>query len=78
MPTDEHTSTHKHERRPMLTRMARIEGHVHAVREMLAEDRPCGEVLIQLAVVKAAINQVARACFNLRAKSVDGSIPPNN
>lgn len=63
MPTDEHTSTHKHERRPMLTRMARIEGHVHAVREMLAEDRPCGEVLIQLAAVKAAINQVARLVF---------------
>ena len=57
------TGAHKHERHPMITRMARIEGHMHAVREMLAEDRPCGEVLIQLAAVKAALNQVARLVF---------------
>lgn len=54
---------HRHQRRPMLARMARIEGHVHAIREMLADDRPCGEVLTQLAAVKAAISQVARLVF---------------
>lgn len=47
----------------MITRMARIEGHVRAIRDMLAEDRPCGAVLIQLAAVKAAVNQVARLVF---------------
>lgn len=47
----------------MLTRMARIEGHAHAIREMLEQDRPCDEVLIQLAAVKAAISQVARLVF---------------
>ena len=47
----------------MISRMARIEGHVHAVGEMLVEDRPCGEVLIQLAAIKSAINQVARLVF---------------
>ena len=57
------THAHKHQRQPMLARMARVEGHVHAIREMLAEDRPCGEVLIQLAAVRAAINQVARLVF---------------
>lgn len=57
------TPAHKHERRPMLARMARIEGHVHAIRDMLAEDRPCPEVLVQLAAVKAALNQVARLVF---------------
>jgi len=54
---------HQHDRRPMLARMARIEGHVHAIRAMLAEDRPCPEVLVQLAAVKGAINQVARLVF---------------
>lgn len=63
MTPADHGELHKHERQPMLTRMARIEGHVHAIREMLAQDRPCGEVLIQLAAVKAAINQVARLVF---------------
>ena len=47
----------------MISRMARIEGHVHAVRDMLVEDRPCGEVLIQLAAIKSAVNQVARLVF---------------
>lgn len=53
----------------MISRMARIEGHVHAVREMLVEDRPCGEVLIQLAASKSAINQVARLVFEDHLKS---------
>ncbi len=47
----------------MLARMARIEGHVHAVGDMLAEDRPCPDILVQLAAVKAAVNQVARLVF---------------
>ena len=65
----EHTGPHKHQRQPMLVRMARIEGHVHAIREMLAEDRPCGEVLIQLAAVKSAVNQVARLVFEYHLNS---------
>ncbi len=47
----------------MVTRMARIEGHVRSIREMLATDRPCEDVLIQLAAVKSALNQVARLVF---------------
>ena len=33
-----------HNRQPMVHRMARIEGHVHAVREMLISDRDCPEI----------------------------------
>ncbi len=47
----------------MLARMARIEGHVRSIREMLALDRPCEDVLSQLAAVKSAVNQVARLVF---------------
>ncbi|NMP24768.1 metal-sensing transcriptional repressor [Sulfobacillus harzensis] len=39
-----------HNRQPMVNRMARIEGHVRAVRAMLVSDRDCPEVLIQLRV----------------------------
>ena len=63
MDTEGPSVAHTHHRRPMISRMARIEGHVHAVRDMLVEDRPCGEVLIQLAAVKSAVNQVARLVF---------------
>lgn len=63
MPADDHATTHRHNRPPMISRMSRIEGHVRAIRDMLVKDRPCGEVLIQLAAVKSAVNQVARLVF---------------
>lgn len=39
-------------------RLARIEGHVRSVRRMLAEHEDCDSLLIQMAAVKAAMNQV--------------------
>jgi DNA-binding FrmR family transcriptional regulator len=52
-----------HNRQPMVNRMARIEGHVHAVREMLVSDRDCPEILIQLAAIRSALDGVARLVF---------------
>ena len=40
-------------------RLSRIEGHVRGVRRMLEEHRDCDDILIQIAGVKAAVNQVA-------------------
>lgn len=40
--------------------MARIEGHVRGISNMIREDRPCPEVLLQLSAVRAALGQVAR------------------
>ncbi len=39
-------------------RLARIEGHVRAIRRMLAEHKDCDSLLIQMAAVKSAMNQV--------------------
>lgn len=39
-------------------RLARIEGHVRAIRRMLAEHQDCDSLLIQMAAVKSAMNQV--------------------
>ncbi len=50
-----HTKT-----RQIVNRLARIEGHVAAVRDMVAEGRPCPDVLTQLAAVRAALDQVSR------------------
>lgn len=41
-------------------RLARIEGHVRGVRKMWQEQRPCPDVLLQLAAVRAAVQQAAR------------------
>lgn len=50
-----HTQT-----RQIANRLARIEGHVAAIRSMVLEDRPCPDVLTQLAAVRAALDEVGR------------------
>ena len=51
--------THKHTR-AVINRLSRIEGHIRSVKGMLEEDRPCPDVLIQLAAVKSAITKASR------------------
>lgn len=46
--------THKHTK-AIINRLSRIEGHIRAIKSMLKEERPCPDVLIQLAAVKSAI-----------------------
>lgn len=50
---------HKH-MPEFLERLARIEGHVRGVRRMAEEGRPCEEVLVQLAAIRAAVEQAGR------------------
>jgi DNA-binding FrmR family transcriptional regulator len=44
----------------LLNRLARIEGHVRAIRQMVEADRPCPDVLLQIAAVRSALNKVAK------------------
>ncbi len=44
----------------IINRLSRIEGHIRGVKTMIAESRPCPEVLIQIAAVRGAIDRVAR------------------
>jgi CsoR family transcriptional regulator, copper-sensing transcriptional repressor len=53
------TAPHK-QRKDVLDRLARIEGHVRGLRRMVEEDKDCPELLIQVAAVRAALNQVGR------------------
>jgi DNA-binding FrmR family transcriptional regulator len=54
-----HTTEHK-KRKEVLDRLARIEGHVHGLRKMVAEDKSCPEILLQVAAIRAALNKVSR------------------
>ena len=57
----EHFHVHKHtQTRAVLNRMARIIGHMTAVRGMVENGRDCSEVLIQLAAINAAVTSVSR------------------
>ncbi len=39
-------------------RLSRLEGHIHAIGRMLSEGRDCRGLLVQVAAVKSALNQV--------------------
>ncbi len=51
---------HKHVNKRVVNRLSRIEGQVRSIREMVAFGRDCSEVLIQIAAVRAALDQAGR------------------
>lgn len=56
-----HTHGHHHENtKAVLNRMSRAIGHMEAVRTMIEDGRDCSEVLIQIAVVRSAINNIGK------------------
>lgn len=44
----------------LLSRLAKIEGHIRAIRQMVESGRSCPEVLLQIAAVRSALNKVAK------------------
>lgn len=42
----------------VLSRLKKIEGQVRGVQKMVQEFRSCGDIVIQLAAIKAAVNRV--------------------
>lgn len=47
-----------HKRKDVAKRVARIHGHVHAVKEMLEEGRSYSEVVHQLAAIRSSLDSV--------------------
>lgn len=59
--THTHTHSHPHENTQMvLNRMSRAIGHMEAVKRMVEDGRDCSEVLIQIAAVRSAINNIGK------------------
>ncbi|MBN1314449.1 MAG: metal-sensing transcriptional repressor [Anaerolineales bacterium] len=56
----EETLGHYEERRKIIDRLSMVEGHVRGIKKMSDEGRPCTEVLVQLAAVRSAIDEVGR------------------
>ncbi len=54
-----HENPHEHHQQ-VINRLARIEGHVRAIKRMVEEDTPCPDVLMQIAAVRSALNSVGR------------------
>ena len=43
----------------LVDRLKRIAGQARGIQRMLQEGQPCGDVIVQLAAMKAALNKVA-------------------
>ena len=62
---DGHTHSHSHSHthtntKRVLDRLARVSGHLNAVRGMVEAGHDCSEVLIQLSAVRSAINGICK------------------
>lgn len=56
--------THQHpQSKDVINRLARIEGHVRAVKQMSEDGKPCEDVLHQIAAIESALRAVARTVF---------------
>ena len=56
-----HTHTHTHTNtKTVINRMNRAIGHMEAVKTMVEDGRDCSEVLVQIAAVKSAINNIGK------------------
>ncbi|NLJ81327.1 MAG: metal-sensitive transcriptional regulator [Firmicutes bacterium] len=51
------------EREKLLQRLRRIEGQVRGLQRMLSEEQYCVDILVQIAAVRAALDQVGLAVF---------------
>ena len=61
--SSEHSHMHMHhhsETQSVINRLARAIGHLEKVKKMVEDGSECSEVLIQLAAVKAAINNTGK------------------
>ncbi len=53
--------SHQHQdTQKIVNRLSRATGHLQFVKRMVEEGRDCSEVLIQLAAVRAAINNIGK------------------
>jgi len=54
-----HNHSHKSQQQ-IVNRLARIEGHVRAIKEMTKSERDCPDILLQIAAVRKALDNAAK------------------
>ncbi len=53
--------THSHENtKVVINRLSRVIGHLQSVKRMVEDGRDCSDVLIQIAAVNAAVNNIGK------------------
>ncbi|MCL5774029.1 MAG: metal-sensing transcriptional repressor [Firmicutes bacterium] len=44
----------------IVNRLSRIEGHIRSIKKMIADEKSCSDILIQVAAVRAAMEKVGK------------------
>ncbi len=57
--SEEHKHQHENEK-AVINRLSRAIGHLESVKKMVEDGRDCSEVLIQIAAVKSAVNNIGK------------------
>ena len=61
--SDQHSHVHENQK-AVVNRLARAIGHLNKVKRMVEEGYDCGEVLVQLAAVRSAIDNTGKVILN--------------
>ncbi|MDD9148586.1 MULTISPECIES: metal-sensing transcriptional repressor [unclassified Sporolactobacillus] len=56
----QHEQPKYHHYKQIINRLARIEGQVRGVKSMTEKERDCPEILLQIAAIKEALNEVEK------------------
>lgn len=48
----------------IVNRLSRLEGHIRGIKTMVQENRPCPDVLVQVAAVRGGLDRVARVILD--------------
>jgi DNA-binding FrmR family transcriptional regulator len=63
MNTDNHQHNHEHkQRKNVINRLSRIEGHIRGVKQMAIDGRDCPD-LLQIAAIRKALDNTAKLIF---------------
>ena len=80
MEKHEHVHQHK-QKKAIINRLARIEGHVRSIKNMVQEDRDCADVLIQISAVRSAMDRAGKVVLEDHLESClfhAGVLPDDN
>lgn len=56
-------------RKKIINRLRTIKGHIAGIEKMVEDEKPCDEILIQIAAIKSSVNKVGLAILESNAES---------
>jgi CsoR family transcriptional regulator, copper-sensing transcriptional repressor len=62
--SNDHQHNHNHkQRKNVINRLSRIEGHIKGVKQMTIDGRDCPDILLQIAAIRKALDNTAKLIF---------------